>query len=241
MTNEEIVRLIRQGDNSLMGDLYEQNRRFILAVIKHIGIQPDNYEDAMQDAYFGLYEAVNGFDESKGCKFLTYAKYHLQVAIQRGQTNAVHIPEQVRDTARKIKRIQNQLSQKLNRTPTTAELSKCTGLDTKTIKYTLSVVKPVNSIYEPVTDDLILGDIIQDASIDFENDIAAADEKQYISKTITEAVNELPETEREAIQLFYLKGMTYDDVAEIKGITAADARRNVSKGLRLLRHPRISQ
>ena len=120
-------------------------------------------------------------------------------------------------------------------------MSKCTGLDTKTIKYTLSVVKPVNSIYEPVTDDLILGDIIQDASIDFENDIAAADEKQYISKTITEAVNELPETEREAIQLFYLKGMTYDDVAEIKGITAADARRNVSKGLRLLRHPRISQ
>ncbi|MGN0107746.1 MAG: sigma-70 family RNA polymerase sigma factor [Hominilimicola sp.] len=241
MTNEEIVRLIRQGDNALMADLYEQNKRFIIAVIKHIGIGADNYEDAMQDAYLGLHEAVNGFDESKGYKFLTYAKYHIQVAIQRGQSKALHVPEQVRDAARKIRRIQSRLTQELDRIPTTAELSKYTGLDAETIKYTLNAVKPVKSIYEPVTDDLILGDIIQDTKSDFENDIAAADERRYISETVSEAVSELHEAEKEAIQLFYFKGMTYTDIAELKGISASDVRRDVARGLRQLRHPRISK
>lgn len=60
MTNEELARLIKQGNNDLMSELYEQNRRFIFALIKHIGIQPDNYDDAMQDAYFGLHTAVQG-------------------------------------------------------------------------------------------------------------------------------------------------------------------------------------
>ena len=46
----------------------------------------------MQDAYFGLYEAVKGFDESKGYKFLTYAKYHIQTAIQRGKLKSSDLP-----------------------------------------------------------------------------------------------------------------------------------------------------
>ncbi|MCI8403897.1 MAG: sigma-70 family RNA polymerase sigma factor [Clostridia bacterium] len=244
MTNEELIQLIKQGDNSLMTDLYEQNRRFILAVVKHIGIQPDDYEDAMQDAYFGLHEAVNGFDESKGYKFLTYAKYHIQVAIQRGHNYSVHIPEQVRDTAREIKRIQSRLTQELNRTPTMAELAIYADLDIKTIVYTLNAVKPVKSIYEPVgndTEDLSIADSIEDKSITFENDIAAADEKQYISGVITGALNDMPEAEKEAISLFYFKGMTYTAIAELKQLTAAEVRRLVSHGLRKLRNPKISR
>ena len=77
MSNEELVKLIRGGKCELMGELYTQNRRFIMAIVKRIGIQSDNYEDAMQDAYFGLHEAVRRFDERKGYKFLTYAKYHM--------------------------------------------------------------------------------------------------------------------------------------------------------------------
>ena len=41
--------------------------------------------------------------------------------------------------------------------------------------------------------------------------------------------------------LFYFKGMTYTDIAELKGISASDVRRDVARGLRQLRHPRISK
>lgn len=51
MSNEELVERIKQGENSLMSDLYMNCRRFIIAIIKHIGIeQAEDYEDAMQDA-----------------------------------------------------------------------------------------------------------------------------------------------------------------------------------------------
>lgn len=87
MSNEELVKHIKQGENSLMSDLYMNCRRFIIAIIKHIGIeQAEDCEDAMQDAYFGLYEAVKRFDESKGINSL-----HTQNITFKRQYNEVNL------------------------------------------------------------------------------------------------------------------------------------------------------
>jgi len=244
MSNEELVERIKQGENSLMSDLYMNCRRFIIAIIKHIGIeQAEDYEDAMQDAYFGLYEAVKGFDESKGYKFLTYAKYHIQTAIQRGKLKCSDLPEYVYSQRRQILRKRSELMQSLGRYPTQTELALKMDMDVKTVNYILNVAKPIKSIYESVkgVDNLTVGDTIPDNRIDFENTIAAADERRCINKAVGEAVSELPQEEKEAIRLFYFKGMTYTDIAELKGVAAADVRREVAKGLRQLRHPRISR
>lgn len=244
MSNEELVERIKQGESSLMSDLYMNCRRFIIAIIKHIGIeQAEDCEDAMQDAYFGLYEAVKGFDESKGYKFLTYAKYHIQTAIQRGKLKSSDLPEYVYSQRRQILRKRSELMQSLGRYPTQAELALKMNMDVKTVNYILNVAKPIKSIYENVkgVDNLTVGDTIPDNRIDFENTIAAADERRCINKAVGEAVSELPQEEKEAIRLFYFKGMTYTDIAELKGVAAADVRREVAKGLRQLRHPRISR
>lgn len=128
MTNEEIVTAIQDGKYELMAELYQRNRHFIRLLIQRLGIeQAEDIRDAMQDAYFGLYEAVQGFDSDKGYKFMTYAKYHIQSAIQRGHNSVLNIPEYVYTAARKIKRMRDKLTQELNRMPTTAELSEYTG------------------------------------------------------------------------------------------------------------------
>ena len=96
MSNEELVKRIKQGEKGLMSELYQNCRSFIIAIIKHIGIeQPEDFEDAMQDSYFGLYEAVKRFDESKGYKFLTYEKYYIQTAQQRGELQTSDVPEYI--------------------------------------------------------------------------------------------------------------------------------------------------
>lgn len=242
MTNEELVRNIKQGNASLMGELYEQNRRFIYSVVKKNVTDPNDYDDAMQDAYFGLVEAVNGFDERLGYKFLTYAKYYIQKSIQRGQSNALHVPEYIRVTARKIRRMQNKLSQELNRTPTAAELSKYTGLDVDTIRSTLAAAKRVKSIYEPLAEDLTIGDTIEDKNIDFENEIADKDEQQYISEVLRAAVRELPERERAAIECCYFEGMTYKQAGDVMGVSLDYVRQLINRALRChLRNPRISR
>lgn len=109
-------------------------------------------------------------------------------------------------------------------------------MDIKTIQYTLNAVKPVKSIYEPVTDDLILGDIIQDTKSDFENDIAASDERRYTRETVKAVMDTLPEAERAAMQLYYLRGLTYKEVSRRIGVSIERVRQLINKGLRKLRH-----
>lgn len=240
MSNEELVERIKQGENSLMSDLYMNCRRFIIAIIKHIGIeQAEDCEDAMQNAYFGLYEAVKGFDESKGYKFLTYAKYHIQAAIQRGKLKCSDLPEYVYSQRRQILRKRSELMQSLGRYPTQAELALKMNMDVKTVNYILNVAKPIKSIYEKVkgVDNLTVGDTIPDNRIDFENTIAAADERACVRAV----VEELPEAEKEIIKLSYFEGLPYSVIAQQIDKSVEWVRQLKRKGLRKLRHPRISR
>ena len=240
MSNEELVERIKQGENSLMSDLYMNCRRFIIAIIKHIGIeQAEDCEDAMQDAYFGLYEAVKGFDESKGYKFLTYAKYHIQTAIQRGKLKSSDLPEYVYSQRRQILRKRSELMQSLGRYPTQAELALKMNMNVKTVNYILNVSKPIKSIYESVegTDELIVSDTIPDNRIDFENTIAAADERACVRAV----VEELPEAEKEIIKLSYFEGLPYSVIAQQINKSVERVRQLKQRGLRQLRHPRISK
>lgn len=240
MSNEELVERIKQGENSLMSDLYMNCRRFIIAIIKHIGIeQAEDCEDAMQDAYFGLYEAVKGFDESKGYKFLTYAKYHIQTAIQRGKLKFSDLPEYVYSQRRQILRKRSELMQSLGRYPTQAELALKMNMDVKTVNYILNVAKPIKSIYESVegTDELIVSDTIPDNRIDFENEIVTADERACVRAV----VEELPEAEKEVIKLSYFEGLPYSVIAQQIDKSVERVRQLKQRGLRQLRHPRISK
>lgn len=240
MSNEELVERIKQGENSLMSDLYMNCRRFIIAIIKRIGIeQAEDCEDAMQDAYFGLYEAVKGFDESKGYKFLTYAKYHIQTAIQRGKLKSSDLPEYVYSQRRQILRKRSELMQSLGRYPTQAELALKMNMNVKTVNYILNVSKPIKSIYESVegTDELIVSDTIPDNRIDFENTIAAADERACVRAV----VEELPEAEKEIIKLSYFEGLPYSVIAQQINKSVERVRQLKQRGLRQLRHPRMSK
>lgn len=240
MSNEELVERIKQGENSLMSDLYMNCRRFIIAIIKRIGIeQAEDCEDAMQDAYFGLYKAVKGFDESKGYKFLTYAKYHIQTAIQRGKLKSSDLPEYVYSQRRQILRKRSELMQSLGRYPTQAELALKMNMNVKTVNYILNVSKPIKSIYESVegTDELIVSDTIPDNRIDFENTIAAADERACVRAV----VEELPEAEKEIIKLSYFEGLPYSVIAQQINKSVERVRQLKQRGLRQLRHPRMSK
>lgn len=243
MSNEELINLIRGGRRELMGELYMRNIGFIQGIIRRGGLYPDkrpeDYEDAMQDAYFGLFEAAMRFDESKGYKFLTYAEWYIRRAVNQRHCMPVSIPEHIRQKAGKIKRIRDELTQQLDRRPTAAEISRHAGIDAERVTYLLNVIKPVQSMSEPVqgADDLTVGDCIEDERICFEEDIAAADERHYIR----EVISELPERERKAIEMNYFQGMTRTAIAAAEGVSIEMVRHRINKGLRRLRCPQYSR
>lgn len=237
MTNEALVRYIRQGDSELMGKLYEQNKPVIRMIAQKLTDNASDYEDALQDAYFGLVAAVNAYDEDRGFKFITCASYHIRTAIKRGKTAVQPIPEWLQLRAAKIKQAQNELAQQLQRTPTGAELSLRTGLSVEQIKYTLRAIKPPKAIDTPLDEDFTIADTIADNSVDFENDIAEADEQQRLHTV----VDELPERERQVIQFHYFHGLTYKEIGQNLNISIERVRQVIRVALQHLRHPRMAR
>ena len=84
MTNEELVFEIQSGRNvrENLGLLYEQNEglitKWVRAVCGHI-----EFDDAKQEAFFGLKRAVDGWNPESGAKFVTYAEYCIRGRVIR--------------------------------------------------------------------------------------------------------------------------------------------------------------
>lgn len=92
MENEELVTAIQNGTDrqNNMERLYLQNKGFMLnAARKYVAFA--DIEDLMQEAYLGLDNAVNTFDNTRGVKFTTHLFYHLKAAFFRfiGQNTGV--------------------------------------------------------------------------------------------------------------------------------------------------------
>lgn len=238
MTNEELVTRIKNGNKELMDKLYKQNIRYIQSLARKLCHNIDDYEDALQDAYFGLVAAVETYNKDKDVKFITFATYHIRQAIRRGKCTAQHIPEHIQFRAAHIRKAQNELALQLGRTPTKTEISDKTGLTVSQIKHTLYAVAPVKSIYEPLgEDDFTVADTIQDNNIDFENDIADTDEQRLVH----DVVEDLPDKEKTVIKLYFFRRMTYKQISIQLGITDEQVRSLVDKGIRKLRYPHIKR
>lgn len=102
MENEELVILIQQGKDviSNMGILYEQNESLIRKICQPLS-RFCEMDDLMQEAYFGIVDAVENFDSSQDKKFMTYAPYRIRMHCIRyientGQVKRVPVNQQNR-------------------------------------------------------------------------------------------------------------------------------------------------
>ncbi len=241
MSNEELAVLIQNGHNEYMESLYIQNMRFICRIISQCGIDYKNdyedYEDAKQNAYFGLAAAVNSFDIKKGCKFLTYAAKYIKNSIRREKLR--YTPMWVIDEYNAIKKKTSLLTQIKQRTPTKTEIAQYCGLSVDRLNYIYSCNTAVKSMYEPLTDDEDFSalDTLEDNSIHFEDDILNDDFRAFVRKT----VNELPPPEAEIINMRFMQGLSYSKIGEIYNITSERVRQKLNKALKLMRKPEIAK
>ena len=241
MSNEELAVLIQNGHNEYMESLYIQNLRFICRIISQCGIDyksnHEDYEDAKQNAYFGLAAAVNSFEVKKGYKFLTYAEKYIKNSIRRGILT--YTPIHILDEYNSITKKTSLLTQIKQRTPTKAEIAEYCGLSIDRLNYIYSCNNAVKSMYEPSTDeeDFSLIDTLEDNSIHFEDDILNDDFRAFVRKT----VNELPPPEAEIINMRFMQGLSYSKIGEIYNISPERVRQKLNKALKLMRKPEIAK
>ena len=166
---------IRGGDEQARERMIEANLRLVVSIARHYNCRGMTFEDVVQEGILGLMAAINKFDPTKGFRFSTYATYWIRQAIVRAiekQSRMIRLPTYAYHAVGKLERSQMALQDKLGRQPTSEELAGETTLSVSTVNALLQ------SIQEPVSLDVLLGEAEDYTLGDLQLDADAADPEE---------------------------------------------------------------
>ena len=202
--------------------LVQANLRLVVSIAKKYIGQGVLFMDLVQEGSLGLIKAAEKFDYSKNFKFSTYATWWIKQTIIRAISNnsrTIRIPVHMTDKIRKFKRMYTTLSFELGREPTDKEIAERLGM---TFKQILSIkkalIKEPISLETPVTDDLNVGDYIEDKSYRSPENQT---KNNVLKGSIGDILSTLPERERKIVCCrFGINGeipRTLEQLGEIMG------------------------
>ena len=242
-TNEELElgRQIKELNSDIAKrKLIQANLRLVVSIAKKYIGQGVLFMDLVQEGSLGLIKAAEKFDYSKNFKFSTYATWWIKQSIIRAITNnsrVIRIPVHMAEKIRKYKKSVVQLSRELGREPTEEEICEKMNISLKklnTIRY--SIIEDPISLEVPVTEDLNVGDYVEDKN-------GISPEKQarnnMVSGGIEDLLSSLPERERKIIT--YRFGMngetpkTLEQLGELMGYSKERIRQIENSTIKHLR------
>jgi RNA polymerase primary sigma factor len=115
----------------------EHNLKLVVAIAKDYRNLGLSFPDLIQEGNLGLIRAVEKFDHRRGFKFSTYAVWWIRQALVRAIQNhsrTIRLPSHVHDRLQRSQRVRAELTGKLGRDPTPAELAPELGTDTSAIE-----------------------------------------------------------------------------------------------------------
>ncbi len=115
----------------------EHNLKLVVAIAKDYRNLGLSFPDLIQEGNLGLIRAVEKFDHRRGFKFSTYAVWWIRQALVRAIQNhsrTIRLPSHVHDRLQRSQRIRAELTGKLGREPTPAELAPALGTDTDALE-----------------------------------------------------------------------------------------------------------
>lgn len=223
------IRLAQQGDKAVAGRLVEENSGLIWSVARRFfgrGVDPD---DLYQLGCVGFLKAIEGFDESFGTKFSTYAVPKISGEIRRflRDDGAVKVSRSIKEQAAQIRMARVNLEQRIGREPSLSELSMETGISPEDIAFAETATGPAESLQRESGEDgftleLVLGDY-------------SAEEKMVEHVALRAAIEKLPERERQVVALRYYHGMTQQNCAKVMRVSQVQISRLERRAVELLR------
>lgn len=248
----ELAKRIEKGDMEAKNLLARANLRLVVSIAKkYVGRSPDlTLLDLIQEGNLGLFKAVDKFDWNKGFKFSTYATWWIRQAITRAladQSRTIRVPVHMVETIAKYKQVYRRLSQDLGRDPHPEEIANEMGLDVEKIYTIEKIDQNTVSLESPVGDaddeKSTLGDFISDDKILSPDQESS---RRIISDQVREILNDLPEKEREILELRHgLKDgiqHTLEEVGKKFGVTRERIRQIEAKAHEKIRqHDKINK
>lgn len=205
----------------------ESNLPLVHSLCKRFIGRGIEYDDLYQAGCVGLIKAADGFDESRGLCFSTYAVPVILGEIRRmfRDGGSVKVSRSLKELSLKITRIKAQLELKLSREPTVSELASELGVTPEEITEAQSAALPTVSLtYE--SDDGVC-----------EADVAVAGPEDLLTNKLLlqHAFKNLDNAEQQIINCRYFEYLTQNETAERLGLSQVQVSRAEKKILLKLR------
>jgi RNA polymerase sigma factor for flagellar operon FliA len=213
----------RTRDENLRNTLIEHHMPLVRAIAERVlQTLPKSIEldDLSSAGTFGLMDAINGFDLSRGIKFKTYCTTRIRGSILDELRSQDWVPRLVRLKAHRLDRAIRQLEGELGRSPNQLEIAHALGitLDELQAHETEANAKTIFSLSEKWDDgdeekEMEKVEILADRkSVNPVDTIQQRDALETITGSLTKK-------ERLIILMYYYEGLTMREIGEIMELT----------------------
>jgi len=183
---------------------------------------PYNLEvrDLISAGTLGLLQAVRDFDPSKKNRFETYASIRIRGAMLDAIRDQDWTPRSFRDRYKKYIHSIRELGKRLGRAPDDDEIREELGLTMEQYEAFLDRARPLSflSLEDLQLSQRALEELPGRASRSRSLDPGVAAELQEVRTLLAQAIDSLPERERQIIQLYYFEELNLKEIGKILGV-----------------------
>jgi len=244
-SSEQRAELLRQVQNGMAAfeHLILANSRLVVSVARKYRGRGVPFTDLIQEGHIGLIRAAKKFEYQRGLKFSTYATWWIRQAITRAisdQSRVIRLPVYLGEMITKLRHKTIVLTMELGREPTTDELAAALETTPEHVAEVMRATEQPMSLESPLEEgsERELGDLLPDEE---GPDPEEWTSEMLLGEDLEKALEEIPEREREALELRYglIDGRvrTLEEIGRRLGVTRERARQLEAQALRRLRNP----
>jgi RNA polymerase sigma factor for flagellar operon FliA len=198
-----------------------------------------NADDLASAGGFGLLEAFDRFEASRGVDFPVYAEYRIRGAMYDALRGVDGVSRRLRGEARQLLRTADTLRQELSReaTPTEIALRLGISLDRYWALSEATQSGQVSLDQSPQDEGSSLHNQIPEPALLADERMGAAE----VRSALRVAIQELPERHRQAILLYYSEGLNLAEIAKVYEVTPSRVSQLLTEARARLRRALTSQ
>ncbi len=228
----DLIRRAKNGDSSAKEVLLMENNNLIKSIVRRYLNKGVEYDDLYQLAGLGLLKAINGFDESFGVRFSTYAVPMIAGEIKRFMRDdgSIKVSRAIKSAAKQINKFIEQYSSDHGAQPTVKDISEQFNMPESEVVFTMGSTRMPVSIYDR-------GDYKDEKGQELLDKLPSLDNQEEIidSLQLKAAISNLPERDRKVIILRYFRDMTQSEVAGMLGVSQVQVSRIENRIMRSFR------
>lgn len=177
------------------------------------------YDDLMGYGVFGLIDAIDKFDLSKGVKFETYASLRIRGSIIDSIRELDWVPRSLRQKSKELERVYRELENMLGRSATDEEVARKLGISIKDLNKLLNEVNlsSMVSLEEFLDQNYEVGTIT--TNVNKEERPEGYIEITEVKRMLVEAIDRLPEKEKKVVSLYYFNDLTLKEISAIMKVS----------------------